>query len=48
VQSSLCLDAGFEQAADVLALPCRSDSPAQRWAIDYNQDNDFRINGMFI
>ncbi|XP_063835573.1 uncharacterized protein LOC135084764 [Ostrinia nubilalis] len=27
-----------------MARPCGSNAPAQRWKIDYNQDNDFRLD----
>ncbi|KAL0859351.1 hypothetical protein ABMA27_011143 [Loxostege sticticalis] len=44
METGLCLDAGLEAGADVMAKPCRSDEPAQRWRIDYNQDNDFKLS----
>ncbi|CAG4949207.1 unnamed protein product [Parnassius apollo] len=42
VESQLCLEAGPQPGADVAARPCRRDAPAQRWRIDYSEDNDFR------
>ncbi|XP_028177947.1 uncharacterized protein LOC114365543 [Ostrinia furnacalis] len=42
--TGLCLDAGYDAGADVMARPCGSNAPAQRWKIDYNQDNDFRLD----
>ncbi|KAL4712185.1 hypothetical protein ACJJTC_011046 [Scirpophaga incertulas] len=47
-QSGLCLDAGVEAGADVLAARCRADLASQRWAIDYTQDNDFRMNNEVV
>ncbi|CAH2056184.1 unnamed protein product, partial [Iphiclides podalirius] len=41
VESGLCLEAGSLAGADVAARRCRTDSPAQRWLIDFSEDNGF-------
>ncbi|XP_050673551.1 uncharacterized protein LOC126971342 isoform X3 [Leptidea sinapis] len=45
VSSGLCLTspAAARAPADLQATPCRSGAPDQRWLIDYNEDNGFRL-----
>ncbi|VVD01414.1 unnamed protein product [Leptidea sinapis] len=47
VSSGLCLTspAAARAPADLQATPCRSGAPDQRWLIDYNEDNGFRLTG---
>ncbi|XP_068621708.1 probable N-acetylgalactosaminyltransferase 9 isoform X2 [Battus philenor] len=43
IESTLCLEAGAQAGLDVMARPCRPDAPAQRWVIDFSEENDFRL-----
>ncbi|KAI5643644.1 glycosyl transferase family 2 domain-containing protein [Phthorimaea operculella] len=42
--TGLCLDSGYEGGADVLVKTCIIGSPTQRWEIDYNENNGFRLS----
>ncbi|CAK1592955.1 unnamed protein product [Parnassius mnemosyne] len=48
VESQLCLEAGAAPGADVSARRCRRQAAAQRWHIDYSEDNHFRATNEVV